>query len=375
MATVTAATLKALAPAINDARAADYAPALDQAMAAKDINTPLRIAHFLAQLAHESAGFKALVENLNYKPETLVKVFPKRVGTLANAQKLVAAGPSAIAEAIYGNRADLGNVNPGDGYKYRGRGFIMITGRSNYTSYAKLISQPLVDQPELLEQAVVAAQASAAFWASNSLNTKADADDIVAITKVVNGGTNGLDDRKTWLAKAKTVWPAVIAAAPVAGAVAGAVAAAATTAAGAISRYFTLSEMTFSSTATRLGIDNTPSAGIVSALTDTAQHMDAIRILLGNPIHVDSGYRSPALNNAVKGASNSAHLTGRAVDFVCPEFGTPLQICAAIVKAGIKFDQLIQEGTWVHISFDPAMRQQVLTAKYVNGRTQYTQGL
>jgi putative chitinase len=376
MATVTAATLKALAPAISDARAADYGPALDQAMAAKDINTPLRIAHFLAQLAHESAGFRALVENLNYKPETLLKVFPKRVGTLANAQKLVAAGPTAIAEAIYGNRADLGNVNPGDGYKYRGRGFIMITGRANYTSYAALVGQPLVDQPELLEQAVSAAQASAAFWATNGLNAKADADDITAITKVINGGTNGLDDRKAWLAKAKAVWPAVVvAAAPVIGAATAAAVAAGTTAAGAISRYFTLSEMSFSSTAVRLGIDNTPSPGIVTTLTNTARQMDVIRTLLGHPIHVDSGYRCPALNAAIKGASNSAHLTGYAVDFICPEFGSPLQICAAIVKAGIKFDQLIQEGTWVHISFDPAMRQQVLTAQYVGGRTQYTQGL
>jgi putative chitinase len=373
MATVTAATLKALAPAITDARAADYAPALDQAMTAKGITTPLRAAHFLAQLAHESAGFKALVENLNYKAETLVKVFPKRVGTLANAQSLVAQGPAAIAEAIYGNRADLGNVNPGDGYKYRGRGFIMITGRTNYTRYALLTAADLVNEPEGLELATIAALASAAFWSTNNLNTLADADDILGITKVVNGGTNGLDDRKNWLARAKTVWPAIIAAAPAMGA--GVAGAAASAAAGALSRYFTLSELTFSSTATRLGIDNTPTSDIVANLTDTAQHMDIVRTLLGKPIHVDSGYRSPVLNSAVKGASNSAHLTGHAVDFVCPDFGTPLQICAAIVQAGIKFDQLIQEGTWVHISFAPEMRQQVLTAKYVNGRTQYTQGL
>ncbi len=377
MATVTAATLKALAPAITDARAADYAPALDQAMTAKGITTPLRVAHFLAQLAHESAGFKALVENLNYRAETLVKVFPKRVGTLANAQSLVAQGPAAIAEAIYGNRADLGNVNPGDGYKYRGRGFIMITGRANYTRYADITAIDLVNEPEGLELPTIAALASAAFWATNNLNTKADADDILGITKIINGGTNGLDDRQNWLARAKTVWPAIIAAAPAAGAAAaGAVAGAtATAAADALSRYFTLSEMTFSSTATRRGIDNTPTPEIKANLTDTAQHMDIIRTLLGNPIHVDSGYRSPALNAAVGGADKSAHMTGYAVDFICPGFGTPLQICAAIVQAGIKFDQLIQEGTWVHISFAPEMRQQVKTANYVNGRTQYTPGL
>ena len=375
MATITPDTLKALAPHILAQRAADYAPALDGVLAMADLDTPLRVAHFMAQLAYESAGFKALVENLNYKAETLVKVFPSRVKTLAQAQSLVAQGPSAIAEAIYGNRKDLGNVNAGDGYKYIGRGFIMITGRANYTRYGALIAQPLVENPELLEQATYAAQAAAAFWKATGINARADADDITGVTKLVNGGLNGLDGRTALLKTAKTLWPSVAAAA-VTGAAAGAASAAtATVGAGKLSRYFTLAELSESDTATRLHIDNTPSAAIVQALTETAQHMDQVRDLLGGPVQVLSGYRSPALNTAIGGSAHSAHMSGRAVDFVCRSFGTPLQICQKIVTAGIKFDQLIQEGTWVHISFDPQMRNQVMTATFTNGTTSYSSGL
>jgi putative chitinase len=380
MATITPDTLKALAPHILAQRASDYAPALDGVLAMADLTTPLRVAHFMAQLAYESAGFKALVENLNYKAETLVKVFPSRVKTLAQAQSLVAQGPAAIAEAIYGNRKDLGNVNAGDGYKYIGRGFIMITGRANYTRYGALIAQPLVDKPELLEQATFAAQAAAAFWKATNINARADADDIAGVTRLVNGGLNGLDGRTALLKTAKTLWPSV-AATVVTGAATGAASAGASagaaTATGAdkLSRYFTLGEFIESDTATRLHIDNTPSAAIVTALTDTAQRMDQVRDLLGGPIQVLSGYRSPALNTAIHGAHNSAHMTGHAVDFVCRSFGTPLQICQKIVASGIKFDQLIQEGTWVHISFDPQMRNQTLTASFSNGTTSYSHGL
>ena len=369
MATITPEKLTALSPTILPERATAYAPAFEAILPTADLTTPLRIAHFMAQIAYESAGFKALVENLNYRAETLLKVFPNRVKTLANAQALVAQGKEAIANAVYGNRPDLGNVNPGDGFRFIGRGFMMITGRANYTKYAALIGQDLVNQPELLEQPTYAAQAAAAFWKQNTINAKADADDIEGVTKIINGGLNGLDGRKKLLTEAKSLWPASIFAPEIVEP-----SPAASTGA-AFSRYFTLDELTFSETAVRLNINNTPPADVVTVLGETARRLDQVRDLLGKPITVNSGYRSLALNTALGSASTSAHVKGYAVDFVCRAFGTPLQICQKIVASGLKFDQLIQEGTWVHISFDPRLRQQVLTATFTGGKTTYRSGL
>lgn len=140
--------------------------------------------------------------------------------------------------------------------------------------------------------------------------------------------------------------------------------------------HFALAEFVYSDTANAQGIDNTPSAEIISNLTKTAAGLECVRALLGFALHIDSGYRCLALNKAVKGVWNSAHLTGYAADIKCPEFGTPLQIVEAVVKSGIKFDQCIMEGTWVHISFDPAMRQETLTASFdTNGDATYTPGV
>lgn len=141
-----------------------------------------------------------------------------------------------------------------------------------------------------------------------------------------------------------------------------------------MSKHFPPTELTFSSTAQRLGLVNTPPAAIAAVLADTADRMEQVREQLGYPIHIDSGYRCPELNRAVGGAGNSAHMAGTAVDFTCTAFGTPLEIVKAIAASAIKFDQLIQEGAWVHISFAPAMRRQILTAHFVAGRTTYTYG-
>jgi putative chitinase len=134
-----------------------------------------------------------------------------------------------------------------------------------------------------------------------------------------------------------------------------------------LSRHFTLTELTVTDT----DEDNTPSATALKRLTTTARHMEAIRALLRKPIVVNSGYRSPAVNKAVGGSLTSAHALGYAVDFVCPAFGEPIAICRAIKASKIEFDQLILEGNlWVHISFDPRMRQQILTylgSRYVAG--------
>lgn len=141
-----------------------------------------------------------------------------------------------------------------------------------------------------------------------------------------------------------------------------------------LSPNFELDEFVRSSTAARLGIDNTPPRLVVEHLGHTALAMEQVRALLGAPVHVDSGYRSPALNAAVKGSASSEHLTGDAVDFVCPGFGTPLQIVKAIEASPIQFNQLIQEGSWVHISFGAAMKRQVLTAHFGPNGATYTEG-
>lgn len=146
-----------------------------------------------------------------------------------------------------------------------------------------------------------------------------------------------------------------------------------------ITDHFTLDEMVASQTAARRGIDNTPTPEIVVNLTRTAQTLERVRVLLGSrPITVSSGYRSPALNRAVGGAANSAHLRGLAADFICPAYGSPLAICKAIAASNIDFDQVIQEGTWVHIGLAASgqkNRRQLLTAQFGTDGATYRSGL
>ncbi|MBA4010778.1 MAG: peptidase M15 [Phenylobacterium sp.] len=127
--------------------------------------------------------------------------------------------------------------------------------------------------------------------------------------------------------------------------------------------HFSLEELTRSQVAVRKGIDNTPGPVSVQNLQTTAEAMERVRAILGVPITVTSGYRSPPLNDAIGGSPTSAHTLGLAVDFVADRFGAPLDICRKLVEARVRFDQLIEEGTWVHISFDPRMRGQVLTKR------------
>ena len=140
--------------------------------------------------------------------------------------------------------------------------------------------------------------------------------------------------------------------------------------------HFSLEELTFSDTAVRLGIDNNVTdSNVLNNLHDLAVGLEQIRSLLNAPLHINSGYRCLRLNGAVKGSINSAHMQGWAADFTCRRFGTPLEIVKEVVKAGIKFDQCIQEGTWVHVSFDPRMRNAVLTAHFDKyGNPTYTSG-
>ena len=161
------------------------------------INTPLRVAHFLAQCGHESGGFKVTSENLNYSAKGLMGIFKKYFPTesIANAY---ARQPQKIANKVYANRMANGSEASGDGYKFRGRGYIQLTGRDNYTQFGKAIGVDIVSNPDSVSSTYALASA-AWFWSKNGLNKLADggASDAVvtSITKRVNGGTIGLSDR------------------------------------------------------------------------------------------------------------------------------------------------------------------------------------
>ena len=140
-----------------------------------------------------------------------------------------------------------------------------------------------------------------------------------------------------------------------------------------LTQHFNLAEFTQSQTATRKGIDNTPNSVIINNLTIVAANMEVVRTLLNNlPISISSGYRSPALNKTVGGSKTSAHVEGWACDFICPAFGTPVQVVDKLKASDLVFDQIIEEGTWVHISFAPTRRKQVLKATFKNGKASYT---
>jgi len=168
--------------------------ALEQLLPDYDINTPQRVAAFIAQCAHESGGFKFIKENLNYKAASLRKVFPKYFPTddlaAAYAQK-----PEMIANRVYGNRMGNGDEHSGDGYRYCGRGLIQLTGKDNYTRFAESLEISPEDVAEYLTTFEGCAQSACWFWESNNLNKWADAGDIVKMTKIINGGTIGLEDR------------------------------------------------------------------------------------------------------------------------------------------------------------------------------------
>ena len=141
-----------------------------------------------------------------------------------------------------------------------------------------------------------------------------------------------------------------------------------------LTQHFTLEELIYSNDAIANGVDNTPSGDVIEHLRVLATGLEKVRSLLKTPLVSHSGYRCLALNRLEHGVNDSAHLSGYADDFVSPEFGAPPSVVKKIQSSGIKFDQLIQEGTWVHISFAPAMRQQVLTAHLNNGKATYTAG-
>lgn len=184
--------------------AQEVAPALAAAMDAFAINTPARRAAFLAQVAHESGLFTRRSENLNYRADRLRVVFPRYFPTDALAAKY-AGRPELIGARVYANR--LGNLgeDSGDGYRYRGRGFIQVTGKTNYAACGKALGIDLVKQPEQLEAIPLAAKSAAWFWSANGCNELADAGRFSDITRRINGGQIGADERLALFRKAQGV--------------------------------------------------------------------------------------------------------------------------------------------------------------------------
>ena len=167
------------------------------------INTPARIASFLAQIGHESNGLITRMENLNYSTQGLLSTFKKYFDE-ASAQ-IYARHPERIANKVYASRMGNGDESSGDGWKYRGRGLIQITGHDNYSHLATDLNMKIEDAVVYLESVDGAAMSAGWFWDKNKLNPLADIEDIESITRKINGGLNGLEDRKRIYQLAKSV--------------------------------------------------------------------------------------------------------------------------------------------------------------------------
>lgn len=195
---ITIGMLEALG--VRHALAVQYAPLLAIAAHRYHIDTtPRRVAAWLATLAHESARFTRLVENLNYSAEGLAATWPARYADMAGqpnaTARRIARRPEDIANLTYAGRLGNGSAGSGDGWRYRGRGLIQITGRANYWDCGAVIGRNLLDEPELLEQPYYAALSAAEWWHRNGCNALADTGDLAVVTRRVNGGLTGLDDR------------------------------------------------------------------------------------------------------------------------------------------------------------------------------------
>jgi len=161
-----------------------------------------RLQYFLAQLGHESNGLTSREENLNYSATRLMEIWPSRFPTL-DVAKQYDRDPEKLANFVYGGR--MGNVNEGDGYRYRGRGYIQLTGRDTYREVGRIAGLDLEGHPELAAKPEHAVKIACAFWTWKKINPACDVGDFTAVTKKINGGVNGLDDRLEWLTKVKSV--------------------------------------------------------------------------------------------------------------------------------------------------------------------------
>jgi putative chitinase len=206
---IVADQLRTLNPTLPEPRAQLFATVFDNTLDEGEITTPLRVRHFIAQVMQETGGLRGIIESTNYtNPERLDRLF-NNVQGIEHARRLIAEGPIAIGNTIYANKNGNGGIDSGDGYRYRGRGFLQITGRGNYRSLGTLISMPLEDNPELLGEPEPAAKAAVMYWRVRRINTPADANDVDMVTQLVNGPARlHLAERRIWLEKAASVWEA-----------------------------------------------------------------------------------------------------------------------------------------------------------------------
>lgn len=181
-----------------------WCDALNTVLPRYQIDTPKRVAAFVAQCGHESAGFTALKENLNYGAPGLMTTFKKYFPTqeLANSY---ARQPERIANRVYADRMGNGNEASGDGWRYCGRGLIQLTGKNNYTAFAASIDMPVEEVPAYLETFEGAVESACWFWNTNKLNQYADSGDLDTMTRRINGGLHGIDDRRARYNNALTV--------------------------------------------------------------------------------------------------------------------------------------------------------------------------
>lgn len=201
--TLTLEQLQKIIPMAKAENIKKYLAPLNSEMPHFGIVTPLRAAHFIAQVAHESGSFQFSVENLNYNARALRTIFGKYFPTDEIAEAY-ARKPEKIANRVYANRMGNGNEASGDGWKYRGRGLIQLTGHENYKKCGQSIGLDLETNPDQVAlDPVVSIKVVGWFWKTNNLNQYADANDIKGITKRINGGLIGIEDRTEFLERAK----------------------------------------------------------------------------------------------------------------------------------------------------------------------------
>ena len=383
-------SLKALQEKVGVTADGAWGPGTFRAAMAYFELSPARAAHFFAQTAHESGGFKAFSENLNYNAAGLRAIFGKYFSDDATANRY-ARQPEKIANRVYASRMGNGNEASGDGWRYRGRGALQLTGKDNYQAFAQFCGRPdVMSNPDIVATEL-AFESAFFFFERNKLWSICDQgvsdSSILSLTKRINGGTHGLADRseKTkkyfmWTAgaPAAAVSVAAPAAAPVAREPAFAV-----TPDMQLSQHFNLREFTRSETAMRRGIDNTPGPVHAKNLQKVCEKiLEPVRNHFGRPVRINSGYRGPALNAAVGGSSKSQHCNGEAVDFEID--GLPNPELAKWVADNCEFDQIILEfynpkegpnSGWVHASYcEGNNRKQIMTAVQENGKTVYKPG-
>ncbi len=200
--------MKNILPDVNWGKAQAYIPHIRSILPVYKIDTTLRKAHFLTQLAHESGGLRYNEENLNYSAKALKVTFGKYFPTMELAEQY-ARQPEKIANRVYANRMGNGDENSGDGWKYKGRGLIQLTGKENYQKFGEAHGIDAVNNPDLLLDPKWALTSAAWYWRKRKINRYADQDDIHMVTKRVNGGTHGLSHRQHYLDEFKKLYAAM----------------------------------------------------------------------------------------------------------------------------------------------------------------------